>query len=98
MTALYRLPGAKLVLTHAPEVTPYLPGNVHLVLAGHTHCGQVLIPWVTALPRVGRGRYGCGWTRDSGRLNLVTAGVGTSILPIRLGADPDMWLLTLGPN
>ncbi len=98
MTALYRLPGAKLVLTHAPEVTPYLPGNVHLVLAGHTHCGQVLIPWVTALPRVGRGRYGCGWTRDSDRLNLVTAGVGTSILPIRLGADPDMWLLTLGPN
>jgi predicted MPP superfamily phosphohydrolase len=98
MAALYKLPGAKLVLTHAPDITPYLPGKVHLVLAGHTHCGQVLIPYVTALPRIGRGRYACGWTRDPGRLNLVTAGIGTSILPFRLGADPDMWLLTLGPN
>jgi hypothetical protein len=33
--------------------------------------------------------------RDPGRLTLVTAGVGTSIVPLRLGAYPDMWLLTL---
>ena len=28
---------------------------------------------------------------------IVGAGVGTSILPLRLGARPDMWLVTLGP-
>jgi predicted MPP superfamily phosphohydrolase len=95
MTALYKLPGAKIVLTHAPDVTPYLPGKVHLVLAAHTHCGQMVVPWLGSLSRVARARYGCGWTRDRDRLNLVTAGIGTSILPLRLGADPDMWILTL---
>jgi uncharacterized protein len=95
MAALDQLAGAKIVLTHAPEITPYLPGKAHLVLAGHTHCGQMVVPWLGPLSRVPRARYGCGWTRDRDRLNLVTAGVGTSILPLRLGADPDMWLLTL---
>jgi predicted MPP superfamily phosphohydrolase len=95
MTALYKLPGAKLVLTHAPDVTPYLPGKVHLVLAGHTHCSQMVMPWLGPFSRVAARRYGCGWTRDPGRLNLVTAGLGTSILPLRLGTNPDMWLLTL---
>ena len=98
MNALYKLPGAKVVLTHAPEITPYLPGEAHLVLAGHTHCGQMVVSWLGPLSRVARARYGCGWTRerDRDRLNLVTAGVGTSILPLRLGTVPDMWLLTLG--
>lgn len=95
MAALDKLPGARIVLTHAPEVTPYLPGKAQLVLAGHTHCGQIVIPWLGPLGRTARARFGCGWTRDHDRLNLVTAGLGTSILPLRLGADPDMWLLTL---
>lgn len=94
MDALYQLPGAKVVLTHAPDVTPLLPGNAHLVLAGHTHCGQMVAPFWPLRMTAAR-RYGCGWTRDPGRLNLVTAGLGTSILPFRLGTVPDMWLLTL---
>lgn len=92
MRALDKLRGARIVLTHAPEITPYLPGEAHLVLAGHTHCGQIVVPWLGIRARK---RFGCGWTRDHDRLNLVTAGVGTSILPLRLGAVPDMWLLTL---
>jgi len=95
MAALDKLPGARIVLTHAPEITPYLPGSAHLVLAGHTHCGQIVAAWLGPFARKPRARFGCGWTRDRSRLNLVTAGVGTSILPLRLGADPDMWLLTL---
>jgi hypothetical protein len=95
MEALYKLPGAKIVLTHAPDITPNLSGHAHLVLAGHTHCGQMVVSWLGPLSRTVPRRYGCGWTRDPGRLNLVTAGVGTSILPLRLGTVPDMWLLTL---
>jgi predicted MPP superfamily phosphohydrolase len=93
--ALDRLSGAKVAMVHGPDMAPKMPRGVHLMFAGHTHCGQIRLPWYGALPSIARSRYGCGWVRDPGRLNLITAGLGTSILPLRLGADPDMWLLTL---
>jgi predicted MPP superfamily phosphohydrolase len=34
---------------------------------------------------------------DSGRTVIISAGIGTSVVPIRLGAPPDLWLITLGP-
>ena len=43
------------------------------------------------------GRYRCGAIRERGRLTIVTAGLGTSVVPLRFGAPPDLWLLTLGP-
>ena len=42
-------------------------------------------------------RYRCGIVRDGKRTTTVTAGVGSGTLPIRLGAAPDWWLLTLEP-
>ena len=42
LAALRRLPGARVVLTHDPDPAAYLPPGV--VLAGHTHCGQVVLP------------------------------------------------------
>ncbi len=96
--ALDRLPGAKIVVTHSPEIASKLPGEINLVLAGHTHCGQIVLPGYGALSSTARQRYSCGTSRDGTRLTVVTAGLGTSILPLRLGAAPDMWLLTLGPR
>lgn len=99
MAALDRLQGAKLILTHSPDVVPHLPGRVRLVLAGHTHCGQVVLPligYVTTASRHGA-RYACGVVREGGRTVIIAAGTGTSMLPIRIGAPPDLWLVTLGP-
>jgi hypothetical protein len=45
ITALDRLPGAKVMMAHYPDAVTRLPGNVHLLLAGHTHCGQIRLPW-----------------------------------------------------
>jgi predicted MPP superfamily phosphohydrolase len=73
---------------------------VTLLLAGHTHCGQIRLPHVGAISFMSRygDRYGCGLVTE-GRLRVVTsAGIGTSLLPLRLGAVPDLWLLTLGPG
>jgi hypothetical protein len=70
------------------------------MLAGHTHCGQVALPFVGALKtmsRYGR-RYACGVVTEEGRSVVVTAGLGTSGLPLRLIAVPDMWLVELGPR
>lgn len=63
-----------------------------LAIAGHTHCGQVQVPfmgpvWVpSTVPPEAR----CGLYRDEQRTLFVTSGVGTSILPIRFWA-PSQW-------
>lgn len=98
--AMRRLVGARLMLSHSPDIAPDLPADVSLLLAGHTHCGQVLLPLLGPISDVSRygARYRCGVVREGGRTVIVTAGLGTSGGPFRLGAPPDLWLLTLGPR
>jgi predicted MPP superfamily phosphohydrolase len=108
MTELRRLGGARLVLAHSPEIVAALPTDAPLLLAGHTHCGQIGLPLLDPQGPHGRyRRYNCGLVHDPGRTVrgrtapgrtvIVAAGIGTSVLPLRLGAPPDFWLLTLGP-
>ncbi|WCT73748.1 metallophosphoesterase [Sphingomonas naphthae] len=96
--ALKPLSGAHIALTHSPDRAETLPADAGLVLAGHTHCGQVRLPLIGAIDPVARLRYPCGLMRAGGRTIVVTAGLGTSLLPFRLLAPPDLWLLTLGPK
>ena len=98
--AARRLSGARLVLTHSPDIAPKLPADFALLLAGHTHCGQVVIPWRGSVSPVSRfgDRYRCGIIREGARTVVVTAGIGTSGPPLRFNARPDVWLLTLGPQ
>jgi predicted MPP superfamily phosphohydrolase len=96
---LRRLPGAKLLLSHSPDPFPAVPADVGLMLAGHTHCGQIRLPLVGALRTMSEHgqRYACGRVDEAGRTLIVGAGLGTSMLPLRIGARPDMWLIRLGP-
>lgn len=101
IAAMRRLRGSRVLLTHSPDVTPSIPKDVTLILAGHTHCGQVSFPLVGALYYESKydDRFGCGVTTDGGAKRVITsAGLGTSMLPLRLGAVPDIWLITLGPR
>ena len=100
------LGGPIVVLTHSPDLAPRLPPGIPLVLAGHTHCGQVILPLIGMLPgqsphehgrRIYDPRYRCGVIQDPGRTVIVTGGVGSGTVPIRFGAPPDFWLITLGP-
>ena len=68
-----------------------------LVLAGHTHCGQISLPFIGPLwvPTDAPDNAHCGLYRDEYRTLFVTSGVGAAILPIRYGA-PSQWdLITL---
>ena len=98
--AMRRLPGARVLLSHTPDIVAGLPADVTLALVGHTHCGQVVLPVIgpPVMPTRSGKRYICGMVRDGARRTVVTAGLGTSGLPVRLGAPPDLWLLTLGPS
>ena len=99
LSALAALGGAPLLLSHSPDPFAEVPRSVPLMLAGHTHCGQLRYPWggsPATMSRYGE-RYACGAVRENGKLLLVTAGLGTSVLPFRFGTRPDIWLIELRP-
>lgn len=96
--AMRSAPGVRLMLSHSPDVAPRLPNDVTLLLAGHTHCGQIRLPLLGAVSSMSDygDRYACGRVREGSLRVITSAGLGTSILPLRLGAPPEIWLLTLG--
>lgn len=87
------------VLAHSPvyrDVVAAHPAGAgftpSLVLSGHTHGGQVnLGGWAPARP-AGSGRYVAGWYREPAPALYVSRGIGTSVLPLRLGAPPEVAL------
>lgn len=87
-----------LAMTHGPDLFDRLPARVPLLLAGHTHGGQVRLPGFA--PTVVPSRYGARFARglvtEGGRSVYVTSGVGTSILPARWNVPPEVVVLELG--
>ena len=88
-----------LVLTHAPEAFEELAQRpaAKVVLAGHTHGGQVRLPFIGAV-RV-PSRYGTRFARGLFKMGdtffYVNAGIGMSHLPIRFLCRPELTFITL---
>lgn len=83
-----------IAIAHEPDFWRVLPANVDLLLAGHTHGGQI---YGYALNDFYR-RYSRGLFRNAaGQQMLVSSGVGTTGLPIRLGVTPEIVEITLVP-
>ena len=86
-----------LLMTHSPDVFPEVPARVALSVAGHTHGGQVRLPFLGALyvpSRYGL-RYAYGHLIEDGRHRFVTRGLGHSILPVRFLCPPEIVVITL---
>ena len=86
-----------IALIHEPDYFPMIPDRIALTLAGHTHGGQVRLPWIGApvVPSRYGQRYARGLIKEGNRQLFVTSGVGTSIIPVRFGVPPEYALLTL---
>ena len=88
-------------LPHMPDVLPEtftLPGGpfYQLALCGHTHGGQVaILGHAIKSSSIYGSRYLSGWYNEHEVDFLVSNGVGTSNLPVRLGAKPQMHLITM---
>lgn len=78
-------------ITHDPAGA-FRGGVRGLVIAGHTHCGQIRLPLIGApwVPSEAPKDAWCGLYADNERTVYVTSGVGTSVVPFRLGA-PARW-------
>jgi predicted MPP superfamily phosphohydrolase len=91
-------PGQTIIaLTHNPDIFPGLPQRVPLLLAGHTHGGQVNLPLIgrPIEPSEFGQRYAAGVVFENGHHLFVTTGIGTSIMPVRFRVTPEIVLLTI---
>lgn len=86
-----------LLLTHNPDLFAEVPGRVSLTIAGHTHGGQVILPFVgrAITPSRFGERYAAGHVVEAGRQLFVTTGIGTSRLGVRFLVPPEIVILTL---
>jgi len=87
-----------IALFHSPAYLATMAGRVNLVLSGHTHGGQIRIPFLRPLwlPR-GCGRFVDGWYEEDGTKMYVTRGLGTSVVPIRFFCRPELTFVTVEP-
>jgi len=84
------------LITHNPDIFPEVPSRVSLLLAAHTHGGQVQLPIIGTLITTSKLGYNAGEFVERGRHLFVTTGIGTSILPVRFGVPPEIVILTVG--
>lgn len=86
-----------IVLTHNPDVFPQIPSSVALTLAGHTHGGQVCLPFIgrPQVPSDFGQRYAAGHIVENNHHLFVTTGIGTSIYPVRFRVPPEIVILTV---
>jgi len=89
------------LMCHAPDyaddlMTSMAGRAVGLILSGHTHGGQVRLPFLEglALPPLGR-KYVQGWFRFGATQLYVNRGIGTVGVPFRLACPPEITVITL---
>ena len=100
--SIRHLPGEPvLLMCHAPDYADDMLGTpagkaVDLMLSGHTHGGQIRLPFVgpLTLPSLGR-KYVEGWFRLGEMQLYVNRGIGTVGVPFRLDCPPEITLITL---
>ena len=88
----------RILLCHFPNVIDKLPRGVfHLVLAGHLHAGQIVLPYGRSKLRLAhlRWTYAQGLYERPGGMLHVSPGLGTTFVPFRYFARPEATELVL---
>jgi hypothetical protein len=87
-----------ILLSHNPDYFPEVNKNkVDLVLSGHTHGGQVTFfgLWAPVVYSDYGNKYRTGIIKEDNTTMIVSNGIGTSYLPIRFFARPQIYVITL---
>ncbi|KIX16018.1 metallophosphoesterase [Dethiosulfatarculus sandiegensis] len=88
----------KLLMVHSPELLHEAgAAKIDLYLCGHTHAGQLRLPWLGALilnakcPR----KYTWGLWQKAAMWGYTSSGAGVTLVPIRFNCPPEVLVLTL---
>ncbi len=93
----------RLVLAHNPDTAEIKAlsradsPRVDLMLSGHTHGGQVRIPFIGTplVPSMYGQKYAGGLVDGPAFRVLISRGIGMSLLPVRVGVPPEISEITL---
>jgi uncharacterized protein len=89
----------RIAMFHSPSYFDRIAGRCDLAFSGHSHGGQVRLPFLGPLwtpPFVGR--YVAGWFEQKGTRMYVSRGVGTSIADVRFLCRPEIAILKIVPR
>ncbi len=94
--ALENTKSPRIILTHSPDEIKKIPPDVNLILAGHTHGGQIRLPIIGPLFTASKyhDKYAKGLIIENGKKLITTRGIGVSIIPFRLNCPPEIVVLT----
>ena len=98
MSSISEKDNYKVLLAHRPEYFDVYADKVDLVLAGHAHGGQFIIPFVGGLVAPGQGllpKYYDGIYKHNTTYMIVSRGIGNSIFPFRINNRPVIVLAEL---
>jgi predicted MPP superfamily phosphohydrolase len=90
----------RILLSHNPDVNENIDNlkeKIDLIISGHTHGGQVVLPFIGALyiPSPFGQKYLAGLVSDRERKTYISRGLGLFFVPIRINCPADVSLLTL---
>lgn len=86
-----------ILLAHEPDIFVRVPDRVALTLSGHTHGGQVYVPFIgnPLVPSAYRQRFAYGHIIEHGRHLVVSGGLGMTGIPVRFMVPPEVTVVTL---
>jgi uncharacterized protein len=90
--------GVRIFMTHSPDgIREAIREKVPLILTGHTHGGQVRLPFFGAvyLPTLEEREFDAGWFRQSQSWIFVNRGLGMGGVPIRFLCPREIAIITL---
>ena len=87
-----------ILAAHEPDIFTKVPDRVSLTIAGHTHGGQIRVPflWERFVPSAYGARFAYGHIIERGRHMIVSGGLGVSHIPVRIGVPPEIVRIELG--
>lgn len=92
----------KILLAHRPEqFEVYVDYDIDLIFSGHTHGGQIRLPFIGGVFAPGQGwfpTYLSGHYEKQETQMIVSRGLGNSVIPIRLFNQPEIIVVTLQVN
>jgi predicted MPP superfamily phosphohydrolase len=100
LTTLEMVSGPTVLVQHSPGYFSNIPAKpptqkIDLCLSGHTHAGQITFFGTPIWKPKGSGEFTAGWYNTKLCALFVSRGIGTSILPARFGARPEIAVFDL---